>query len=102
MITWEKDQSNLMKNYPIYAESDIWMFSKRIRVISVTSEHSELVLKGLVLRTAQDRWTGPDQDRGPGPSILSEQGPEKTAVLGPVQTGTEPNRDGRRVGLKFI
>ena len=49
MITWEKDRSNLMKNYPIYAESDIWMFSKKIRVISVTSEHSEQIEKSRII-----------------------------------------------------
>ena len=42
------------------------------------------------------------EDRGPGPSISSEQGPEKTAVLGPVRTGLGPNQDSRCVGLKFI
>ena len=32
-------------------------------------------------------------DRGPGPSILLEQGPEKTVVLGPVRTNIGPNQD---------
>ena len=33
------------------------------------------------------------EDRGPGPSILLEQGPEKTVVLGPVRTNIGPNQD---------
>ena len=51
--------------------------------------------------------TGPDQDRscqdrGPGPSDLLEEGPEKTAVLGPVRSGLGPNRDGNNVVLNFV
>ena len=45
---------------------------------------------------------GPDQDRGPGPSDLLEERPEKTAVLGPVKTGLGPNRDGENVALTFL
>ena len=64
------------------------------------------MLSGPVLRTALGLETGPDQDqtcqdRGPGPSDFLDERLEKTAVLGPVRTGLEPNRDGSNVAYIF-
>jgi hypothetical protein len=42
------------------------------------------------------------QDRGPGPSNLLEERPEKTAVLGLVRTSLGPNQDNNRVDLIFL
>ena len=65
------------------------------------------MLSGPVRRTALGPETGPDQDRscqdrGPGPSDSLDERPEKTAVLGPVQTGLGPIQDGNRVDLIFL
>ena len=61
-----------------------------------------VVLLGPVRQTALGPETGPDQDRGPGPSDSLDERPEKTAVLGPVKTGLGPIQDGNCVDLIFL